>query len=87
MFETITRERRRREVEPIIETIQRCRADIEHEIDSLDGETRKQAEDAHKKLSDMLDFINAMNTLLNTVLSTGSEKIGELATLLAAVGK
>lgn len=82
MFETITRERRRREVEPIIETIQRCRTDIQQELANLDGEKKTEAKRYDKKLSDMLDFINGMNTLLNTVLSLGSGKIGKLGLLL-----
>ena len=83
MFETITRERRRREVEPIIETIERCRVDIAGEMDNLKGDKLAEAERYDKKLRDMLDFVNAMNALLNTVLASGGGKIGKLAAALA----
>lgn len=85
MFETITRERRRREVEPIIETIERCRADIGSEMSRLSGDKRSDAERYDKKLTDMLDFINAMNAFLNLVLEAGNDKMSELSAVLAKV--
>ncbi len=53
MFETITRERRRREVEPIIETIERCRGDIAAYLASLErngnGAAARAARDGQPK--------------------------------------
>jgi DNA-binding transcriptional regulator GbsR (MarR family) len=75
MFETITRERRRREVEPIIETIDSCRRDIQAEQPQLSAERRAEAQAYLQKLSDMLQFIHAMNALLNMVLAGGSDRL------------
>jgi DNA-binding transcriptional regulator GbsR (MarR family) len=83
MFETITRERRRREVEPIIETIERCRAEIGSEMGRFKGEKRKEAERFDEKLKDMLEFINTMNALLNLVLTAGRSEVGKLTAVLA----
>ncbi len=83
MFETITRERHRREVEPITETIVQCRNDLIKGKNGLTGEEAAQAEDYDRKLKDMLDFINIMNTLLNTVLAAGNSRIGKLMTAVA----
>ena len=41
MFETITRERRRREVEPIIETIEKCRELLTKDLKNAKGERRR----------------------------------------------
>lgn len=87
MFETITRERRRREVEPIIETIERCRTDIAEELKHLKGDKRSDAQRYDKKLSDMLEFIDGMNALLNTVLALGSGSIGKLVPMLGKLVK
>ncbi len=84
MFETITRERHRREVEPIIETIDDCRSDLAQAMDALDSKQKATAEEYDRRLKDIQDFISAMNALLNIVMSTGSKRI---AKLLAAAGK
>ncbi|MCB9851387.1 MAG: MarR family transcriptional regulator [Phycisphaerales bacterium] len=78
MFETITRERRRREVEPIIETIDRCRKDLATEMDGLDADKQTEAKRYDEKLEDMIEFIHAVNALLDTVLSSGGGKIRKL---------
>ena len=83
LFDTIIRERRRREVQPIIETIERCRDQIGKEIKSLKGQQRAGADDCDKRLKDMLDFIHAMNTLLNLVLAAGRGKLGQLTIALS----
>ncbi len=82
MFETIARERRRREVEPIIETIERCRADIANEMPHLTPEKQTEAQGYDDKLKDMIEFIHAVNALLNTVLSAGHGKIRKLTQAL-----
>jgi DNA-binding transcriptional regulator GbsR (MarR family) len=82
MFETITRERRRREVEPIIETIDRCRQGLAAEMDQLSTDERAEAERYDEKLKDMIEFIHAVNALLDTVLSAGGGKIRKLTTAM-----
>ena len=82
MFETITRERRRREVEPIIETIERCREEIGSKLEEFKEEKRDEVSRFDDKLKDMLEFVNTMNTLLNLVLTAGRKEVGKLADLL-----
>jgi DNA-binding transcriptional regulator GbsR (MarR family) len=82
MFETITRERRRREVEPIIETIDRCRQDLAAELNALPKDKREEAMRYDEKLKDMVEFIHAVNSLLDTVLSSGGGKIRKFTSAL-----
>ncbi|MCP4250592.1 MAG: ArsR family transcriptional regulator [bacterium] len=83
MFETITRERRRREVEPIIETIKRCQAMTREDLKSLRGARRKEVEQYQRRLDEMLEFLNLMNRVFNLVIQTGQAGVGRLAKLLA----
>ena len=83
MFETITRERRRREVEPIIETIERCQAMIREDLKRLRGEKRKEVEQYQRRISEMLKFLNAMNTLFNLVVKAGDKGMRQVSKMLA----
>ncbi len=71
MFETITRERRRREVQPIVETIERCLTMIDEESHGLRGQAKKDAASYKKRFTDILDFCEIMNTLFNLMSKTG----------------
>ncbi|HRX84034.1 MAG TPA: ArsR family transcriptional regulator [Phycisphaerae bacterium] len=85
MFETITRERRRREVEPIIETIDRCRQDLAAEMAALPPDKQEESRRYDEKLKDMIEFIHAVNALLDTVLTSGGGKIRKLTAVLMKV--
>ena len=71
MFETITRERRRREVQPIVETIERCLAMIDEDKSRPGSAFRKDAEAYKKRFSNILDFCETMNSLFNIVNRAG----------------
>ncbi|MEK7710370.1 MAG: MarR family transcriptional regulator [Planctomycetota bacterium] len=71
MFETITRERRRREVEPIVETIERCLSMIDKEQGRLSGEAKSDADAYHKSFVDILEFFGLMNTAFNGISKVG----------------
>lgn len=71
MFETIVRERRRREVQPIVETIERCLEMIEEDKATLGGPAREQADLHGKRFADILDFCEVMNTLFNVTSKAG----------------
>ncbi len=86
MFETITRERRRREIEPIVETIERCVSMVEKDRGKLSGEAKTEAEAYHKRFSDILDFFGLMNTVFNAVSKAGADEIKLLASALNARG-
>jgi DNA-binding transcriptional regulator GbsR (MarR family) len=78
MFETIMRERRRREVEPIIATIERCR-----ELTQADaGAVTVEARDFHRRLRELQEFLTTMSTLFELVVRFGGDGIRQLAGLL-----
>lgn len=71
MFETISRERRRREVQPIVETIERCLEMIGADRRRLSGPKRRDAEEFQKRFSEVLEFCELMNTLFNLMSKAG----------------
>ena len=83
MFETISRERRRREVEPILETIHRCREMIDADLKRLKGRKREEALEYRRRLKAMLEFLDVMNSIFNLVLTTGTGGFQQAAKLLA----
>ena len=87
MFSTITRERKRREVEPIIETIQRCCDMIETEREQLHGDDATQAAVYQERLVNMLEFLTTMNRLLNLILKMGGAQINQLSGTLAKLAE
>jgi len=87
MFETITRERRRREVEPIVETIQRCLGMIDQDAAKLDGEARGQAEAYRKRFSDILELFSLMNNAFNAITQMGASGWKPLAQALQGFGQ
>ncbi len=83
MFEIISRERRRREVEPILETIQRCHEMIEPDLKRLKERDREEVVEYRRRLEAMREFLDVMNSVFNVVLATGAGGLREAATLLA----
>ena len=71
MFETITRERRRREIQPIVETIERCVAMIDQEKKAAPSSVRKDSDVYRKRFTDILEFCDLMNTLFNLMSKAG----------------
>jgi DNA-binding transcriptional regulator GbsR (MarR family) len=82
MFETITRERRRREVQPIVETLQRCLQMIEEQKRTLNAVPRRQADSFQKRLTDILEFCEMINTLFNLVTGVGRTGARSLAKVI-----
>lgn len=80
MFETITRERKRRELQPIVETIERCLAMIDEE-----GRSKSDAEArlTRQRLTSMADFCESMNALFNLVVKTGRSGLKAVGLKLA----
>lgn len=78
MFETITRERRRREVEPIIATIDRCR----EMVTQADAAPAGVAREFLRRLEELRDFLTTMGSLFELVLQYGNSGIGAVAATL-----
>lgn len=87
MFATIMRERRRREVEPIVETIERCREMIAQELGGRRDDKTNDVRQYDRKLESMLSFLQAMNTLFNFIMRGGAGGMaGMLQGFAAATG-
>jgi DNA-binding transcriptional regulator GbsR (MarR family) len=84
MFENIARERKRREMEPIVETIRRCREMVQAESDGGADEKDDAVKVYLARLDAMEDFLgNALN-LMNLVLN---KRMKNLRSLAAFIGK
>jgi len=90
MFEIILRERRRREVQPIIETIERCLRLVD-EGRSRGGRAGKAGGDEvdafRKRFNEIRDFTEAMNGVFNLVSKAGRGGLRPLAKQLARLAK
>ncbi len=88
MFETIMRERRRREVEPIIDTIDHCCQQVHAAEYPPDHPEAEDAQVFLKRLEDLRHFLATMGTLFELVLEFGGAGIEQLSrTLLSAAEK
>lgn len=85
MFETITRERRRREVEPIVETLERCLSIIEAE-GKASSAMRVQADAYRKKFLDILELFSLVNNAFNAMTKMGVSGWKPLAQALERMG-
>ncbi len=83
MFETIVRQRRRREVEPIIETIGHCREMVASGAGELRGEEAAEAKVYQGRLAEMHDFLNAVSTLVDVLLKVGPKGLGRISKAIA----
>lgn len=82
MFEIITRERRRREIEPIIETIERCREMLSEEVQD-DDPVRSDMREFDGRLHDMQEFFKVMNSVFNLLVKANKPGIGKVLKTLA----
>src|SRR5262249_6996566 len=84
MFETIMRERRRREVEPIIATIDRC-CDVGDDKDGkLAATDLEDAREMRRRLESLRHFLSTMGTLFELVLRFGPRGLEKVASQWAA---
>ena len=87
MFRIISRERQRREVEPIIETIERCRAMVEKPPRGLSAEERDRVQVYSRRLAEMLEFLGMMGTASNLFARAGKGGARRVLSLLSrAIG-
>lgn len=84
LFEIITRERRRREVQPIVETIQQCLTMLDDAKGKASPATKKDMESYHKRFRDMLEFCEIMNTVFNMMTKASR---GGLQPIVKALAK
>jgi DNA-binding transcriptional regulator GbsR (MarR family) len=87
MFETIVRERRRREVEPIIESIDRCCGMLAPYSKVAPPADREQAREFARRLEDLRRFLAAMGTLIELVLQSGRDNVNMLLDMAGATSR
>lgn len=80
IFETITRERRRRELQPVVDTIGQCQEMISA---AENGSNSKDVRIYRARLKEMQDFLSSMHNLLNLVLKVKVTGLGKLAQSLS----
>ncbi|MCO6438092.1 MAG: transcriptional regulator [Phycisphaerae bacterium] len=78
MFETIVRERRRREVLPIVETIERCMAMLSEAHAGNGGADADAHEGLKQRLSEILEFCEVINKLFHLMTTLGPGRIRQL---------
>lgn len=83
MFETIMRERRRREVEPIISTIDRCADLVADEADKGTEFNGENVDEFRRRIQSLREFLDTMGTLFEMVLKFGNDGLPELAAAFA----
>ena len=81
IFETIVRERRRREVEPIFEAIQRCREMVD-EAPASQREEKAQVGVYRQRLDNMERFLSVMMGLLSMLLGVGKGGVADVERLM-----
>lgn len=85
MFQTISRERRRREVEPILETIRRCQAMVSDSKHPTDQRRQQRVQLFSQRLDEMDQFLTVMNELFNALVHIGPGGVETVAQMLSAV--
>lgn len=83
MFETIMQERRRREVEPIISTIDRCE-ELVAPLEKTDDQFT-DLDQYRKRLGDLKSFLATMNAVFDLVLEYGGEGIENFVNLVRSM--
>jgi len=87
MFETIVRQRRRREVEPIVETIEHCKAMVE---DSQPRAGDADAEDVQvykQRLDEMHKFLDSFGTIVDLMVKLGPGSLQRLSGMMTKLVK
>lgn len=81
MFEIIVRQRRRREVEPILETLTRCREMVGKPKgrSGADGDAKRYL----KRLEDMQRFLQAIGAMVDLLMKVGPKGIGRISGVIS----
>lgn len=83
MFETIMRERRRREVEPIIATIGRC-VEMVRQRRPGNGVDAEDIQEFQRRLEELREFLGAMGGLFDLMLRFGRDGFESVTKQIAA---
>lgn len=86
MFETIMRERRRREVEPIIATIDHCCESVGKVYGDNNDPEAEDTREFLKRVEELRRFLATMGALFELTLELGADGIGNLSQFMATGG-
>ncbi len=78
MFETIAQQRKRREVEPILEVIRRCHEMVASQDDVPPKDDDEEAAIYRQRLENMLEFLETMSSLFELALQISQDGMGRL---------
>ena len=83
IFENIARQRKRREVEPIVDTISHC-CDLARRAEGTlqDPQANREAQQYRSRLEEMVDFLRVLNRLFESFLRAGPTVLRDLSMLL-----
>lgn len=81
MFETIIRERKRREIEPILDTLERCRTLVAKDRTGA-GKTAAAAESYERRFAAILEFFTTMNAAFEAMFRLGPRGVSAAAKFL-----
>ena len=85
MFETIARQRRRREVEPIMETLDRCREMAREELAKTKGDAATSTRAYLSRLDDMDQFLRAVGAMADLLLKVGPKGLADVSGLMMKI--
>lgn len=85
LFETILRQRRRREVEPILETITRCRQMVARD-GAGKGSKSPDAKIYLRRLEEMQQFLEAIGVMVDLLIKVGPKGIGRATGMIMKLG-
>jgi DNA-binding transcriptional regulator GbsR (MarR family) len=85
MFETIIRQRKRREVEPIVETIHRCREMAAKEMSQSKGARSPEIRAYLRRLEDMNTFLRVLGTTMDLLLKVGPKGMDRVSGLMMKI--
>lgn len=85
MFETIIQQRRRREVEPILETITRCREMVTRKQGGNGAAESDEAKTFARRLEEMNKFLEAVGTLVDLLTKLGPKGVGRISGIIRKI--
>ena len=87
LFETIARQRRRREVEPIIDTIHRCREMVNQDPAERDGADSGGTKVYLRRLDEMQSFLQAFGTVVDLLMKVGPKGLKHVSGVMRKIAR
>lgn len=82
IFEAIARQRKKREVEPILKTVRKCRdLALQAERTARKPQAKTEARRCRQRLEEMLDFMELVASLIESFLQSDPQTLRQLAVM------